>query len=171
MPNKGSKVYGLVSKITAEQLNKLDVSEDVPTDYLRVALKVKKFAEDLGQPKELTAWVYVGADESRFINNPKNVYPTYEKRILTAAKNENLPEEYVTNYLTLKVDSPYFSPSLAKVSAFVLCAGIGSAFLVGENYYGRAISCGLAICGSLLSLTSLVTYAAGDSLLKKLKLA
>lgn len=103
VPTPGEKVYGLVSRINVEQLKELDVTEDFPIDYSRVALKVHSYVQQVGvKPDDLIVWVYVGCNELRFTNEPK-VDPAYEELIVNAALKEQLPPEYIDNYLRVPV--------------------------------------------------------------------
>lgn len=149
MPKKGSQVYGLVSQLSEEQLAKLDKSEDVPIDYLRVALDVKKYANgSINHNKKLKVWVYVGADKNRFVA-PK-ITSNYENIILKGANKEKLPKEYIDNYLKIPFHVKY-SSLINKVSVCFFLASVGCLLLIEkENFYKPALTIGMAACGALL---------------------
>lgn len=105
--DEGSEVYGLVTLISKEHLEELDRTEDVPRDYQRVALTVQLYVSEADTPlnpqppAEVKAWVYIG-NAFRITQNPQ-VDPAYETLILNAARQENLPNDYIEHYLTVPV--------------------------------------------------------------------
>lgn len=97
IPKKGSKVYGVIYEITQEQLLELDLSEDVPIDYNRVAVKVYKVSNTILTFQD--AWVYIGnQNKYTHIINPD---PEYVELLVNSATQRNFPVEYIQQYLNV----------------------------------------------------------------------
>jgi len=93
-PKRNSKVYGVLWRITAQDLSKLDAYEAVEDGLYRpVAIPVhqgKKF---------LRAMVYYALD-----TRPGRPKTGYQEKLVAAARSWNLPEDYV---LTLEKFLPH----------------------------------------------------------------
>lgn len=87
--SKNGKVWGGLYEINETCLKKLDEYEDYPHAYNRKEVEV--FTED---GKKFVAWVYLR--EPRKPGNPSTVY---RKIVLQGAKDCNLPEDYIKEFL------------------------------------------------------------------------
>ena len=105
VPKTGSRVYGMLYKISELQLNELDRTEDVPRDYMRVALKVKQAAASVWQnaPSKVDAWVYVGNAE--LVTAAIDPDPEYVAFVTDAAIEQKLPQDYIETYLKMDLFS------------------------------------------------------------------
>lgn len=99
VPKQGARTYGVVYRVTNEQLNILDKEEDVPRNYRRVALKVQVVADNVfnpdveKSPSELEVWAYMGQPE--FITDNWQPDPEYVELLESSArKRGNIPEGY-----------------------------------------------------------------------------
>lgn len=106
--NPGSRVYGVLYRISKCQLEEIDKSEDEPIAYKRVQLTIKKMPalilnkrnDGLNSPEQVTAYVYVGQD--KYITYSIKPEPEYVDIILKGANEHNFPRKYVNNYLIPK---------------------------------------------------------------------
>lgn len=84
-PKRNSKVYGIVWKINAQDLLKLDAYESVSSDLYRpVAIPVHQGA------KLLRAMAYYATEAK-----PGRPKPGYQENVIAAARSWNFPENYV----------------------------------------------------------------------------
>jgi len=97
-PKEGARVYGVLYMLSERQLAELDVTEDIPEAYTRVAVKINRLVTNrFNSLESITAWAYIG--------NPKYVItdltpdPAYVKLIVKGAKEHDLPEAYILNQL------------------------------------------------------------------------
>lgn len=101
IPKTSSKVYGAAYQISREQLEELDRSEDVPEDYLRIAVIVDKVASSVFSEGSIEAWVYVGQPHK--CTDKTNPDPDYVDLLVNSATQRNFPQEYIDNYLQVPV--------------------------------------------------------------------
>ena len=104
VPKQGAHVYGVVYSLSTNQLKELDATEDVPRDYLRVAAKVHKFADEGFKTRVVNAWedawVYVG--NSTLVTEKLKPDPEYVDLLVSSATERGFPQDYVNHFL--KVD-------------------------------------------------------------------
>jgi gamma-glutamylcyclotransferase (GGCT)/AIG2-like uncharacterized protein YtfP len=89
IPSENSILWGAVFEITKECLSQLDDFEGYPNAYARQEFEVW---DDNSEPCNAIAYLRVG----RTIAKPNE---DYEQIILRGAKDCNLPEEYVSEFL------------------------------------------------------------------------
>ncbi|MAQ77504.1 hypothetical protein CL684_03185 [Candidatus Campbellbacteria bacterium] len=82
--NKGRNVYGIVYKISKEDLDTLDYIED-PSAYIRKSIKVQ-----IPNNKFLNCYLYVSIPEIEISPNQE-----YLENIIKHASVHNFPEEYI----------------------------------------------------------------------------
>ncbi|MEM3399905.1 MAG: gamma-glutamylcyclotransferase family protein [Candidatus Micrarchaeia archaeon] len=88
VPNKNSKVYGVIYEIEETDILKLDEYEGYPTHYDRQAITVIR-----SDGTEIKAQVYIAKNDMTDTNlKPSKSYMQY---ILNGARQHNLPEEYI----------------------------------------------------------------------------
>jgi hypothetical protein len=106
VPKRESCVYGSLYKISKEQIDKLDISEDVPKgDYYRVALKVHKVATALfdktdKRNDEEEAMVYVG--NPHMVTKWTDPDPEYVDLLVSSATERGISSEYIDRYLRVR---------------------------------------------------------------------
>lgn len=104
IPKQGSKVYGIVYRLSDIHLAELDKGEDVPEAYARVAVDVHKCRSaifgihDFSEP--LKVWMYVG--NPKYITWEKNPDPVYVDLLVESARKHLFPPEYIEEYLNVK---------------------------------------------------------------------
>ena len=99
----GSFVYGVLYKITKEQLQELDISEDAPENYRRIEVIVHRSQDNAREdvPACATAWAYVG--NPKYLTTTINPDPEYVELLHSAAIKRRFPRDYIEQYLEQKV--------------------------------------------------------------------
>lgn len=87
-PSDGEKVCGVLWEVDQEALEALDKFEGVPSVFDR-----KKVAIVDDQGRNVEAWVYVEPVEQFGGDHPRM---EYFNRVLSGARENNLPEEWIT---------------------------------------------------------------------------
>ncbi|KIA76868.1 gamma-glutamylcyclotransferase family protein [Parachlamydia sp.] len=100
-PKEGAKVYGAVYCLSDAQLAELDIGEDAPEAYARVAVKVQRCAtqafKNLQAPESLIVWAYVG--NPKHVTQEENPDLEYVRRLVESAFERLFPSEYIDQYL------------------------------------------------------------------------
>ncbi|PIR96482.1 MAG: hypothetical protein COT92_00835 [Candidatus Doudnabacteria bacterium CG10_big_fil_rev_8_21_14_0_10_42_18] len=86
-PSSTESVYGVLFEVDDFCLKALDEFEDCPDIFERKELRVK---DDYGNPT--TAWVYIEKTEVAPEVMPN---PSYWQRVLLAARENNLPKQWI----------------------------------------------------------------------------
>ncbi len=88
----GSSVYGVIWRLTDEDLAALDAYEEAPQGVYR---REVKHVKRLAQAESLDALVYVATEEASGTPGPG-----YLEAVIAAARHHDLPESYVAELAT-----------------------------------------------------------------------